>query len=210
MSYYTWILDAGHGGITPEGVYTTAPGKMHTFEDGMVIHEGVTNRKIAGKLIQLMKASDYSYDVVNDEVVDTPLGERVRRADLIYGKNKNCIYLSIHSDAMPDGSHGKASGLSIYTSRGQTKSDKVADIIAMSYAKLLAGFKLRKDQVDGDADMEADFYVLRKTDCPAVLVENLFFDNRREAEFLSSEEGQEKIAIALFDAMASCEMLRPV
>lgn len=210
MSHYTWILDAGHGGLTKDGRYTTAPGKMHTFEDGLVFYEGVNNRAIVNKLVALMSRDGYNVALVHDEIEDTPLTTRVLRADALYAKNKACIYLSVHSDAMPDGSHGKASGMSIYTSRGQTKSDKIADIIAQSYAKHLSEWKLRQDQVDGDADMEADFYVLRKTDCPAVLLENLYFDNRREAEFLMSDVGQEKFAFAIFSAMNTCEILKPV
>jgi N-acetylmuramoyl-L-alanine amidase len=34
--------------------------------------------------------------------------------------------------------------------------------------------------------------------CPAVLTENLFYDNRMEAEFISSDIGQERIANVLF------------
>ncbi len=54
---------------------------------------------------------------------------------------------------------------------------------------------------------EEDFYVLRKTDCPAVLVENLFFDDPTEAMFLLSNEGQQFIADMMFKAIQECEKL---
>ncbi len=57
--------------------------------------------------------------------------------------------------------------------------------------------------LDGDEDKEKErqsetFYVLRKTKCPAFLVENLFYDNKFEAQFLLSEAGQRRMARCLF------------
>ena len=37
----------------------------------------------------------------------------------------------------------------------------------------------------------ADLYICRKTNCPAVLVENFFQDNREDVEFLLSEAGKQ-------------------
>ena len=51
----------------------------------------------------------------------------------------------------------------------------------------------RTDKTDGDRDQEANFYVLRKTICPAVLTENLFQDNRSDVAFLLSDEGKKAI-----------------
>jgi N-acetylmuramoyl-L-alanine amidase len=308
MSTYKWLLDAGHGGMTPSGVYTTAPAKMHVFDDGLTFYEGVNNRAIVARLIPMLEKAGIEYETVYDPVLDTPLRERVEKANAIHagerrsdaagarifatddteihgqadargmatdaalatlGKSTStrqqakkrvlhypcpspsdrivragvsspptqssstcaetasvdrsdgrgvaqkkspggCIYLSIHSDAMPDGVHGKGSGFSIYTSKGQTASDVIGQIFCGVYADNLKQFRFRQDRSDGDADMEEDFYVLRKTHCPALLVENLFFDNRREAEFLLSEEGRTAIADALFQAICFTEKSKPV
>ena len=53
--------------------------------------------------------------------------------------------------------------------------------------------RLRTDCSDGDADMEAGFYILRKSACPAVLTENLFMDNRDDMAFLLSDEGRRAV-----------------
>ncbi len=42
-------------------------------------------------------------------------------------------------------------------------------------------------------DLESDFYLLRRTLPPAVLVENFFMDSRRDYAFLLSPEGQQTI-----------------
>lgn len=203
MSNYKWLCDSGHGGMY-KGKYLTAPAKMHTFQDGLTVYEGVINRIIASKLADLLKVANVDHRLIHDGENDDSLAVRVSRADAEYAKDKRCIYLSIHSNA------GGGRGFEIFTSRGQNKSDKIAGIFCEVYRSHFPDFHFREEQVDGDADKEADFYVLRKTDCPALLVENLFFDNRREAEFLMSEGGQQKIAECLFDCIRECESLKPI
>lgn len=203
-SNYLWCLDAGHGGLTKDGRYTTAPNKMFTFPDGLTIYEGVINRAIALLVYKQLEQKQIDFALVYDDVEDTPLAQRVTIADNVYRKDKRAIYLSIHSNA------GGGSGFEIFTSIGQTKSDKVANIFCETYKKNLPQFKFREDKSDGDADKEADFYVLRKTDCPALLVENLFFDNRSEAEYLLSTEGQKAIADCIVQCIVNCETLKPI
>lgn len=203
VSNYKWLIDAGHGGLK-NGVYVTAPAKMHRFGDGMEVHEGVINRKIASKLVVLLQAEGIDFGLVYDEIEDTPLKYRVEIADRLQEKYGNCIYLSIHSNA------GGGKGFEVFTSVGQTKSDKVAHFFCEQYQKDFPNFAFRADHSDGDHDKEAEFYVLRKTDCPAVLVENLFFDNRLEAEFLISDVGQQLIAECLFKAIKMVETIKPI
>jgi N-acetylmuramoyl-L-alanine amidase len=209
MSNYRWLLDAGHGGMK-DGKYTTAPAKMHVFDDGLTFYEGVNNRAIVHKLKLILLLNGIEHELVHEHDRDTPLKERVAFANSLYVKDKRCIYLSVHSDAMPDGAHGKGSGFSVFTSKGQTRSDLIAEIFCTIYQDELRQFKFRKDLSDGDADKEEDFYVLQKTNCPALLVENLFFDNRKEAEFLLSEAGQSKIALTLFKSIQATENKRPI
>ena len=71
-----------------------------------------------------------------------------------------------------------ATGLSAYTSRGQTSADKLADCT---------------DYQDGNPGIEAGFYILKHTRCAAVLTENFFQDNKQNVDFLLSNEGRESI-----------------
>ncbi len=106
-----------------------------------------------------------------------------------------------------EGAHGKGSGFSVYTSIGHTASDAIAEIFCATYLRRLPQFRFRRNLADGDLDHEENFYVLKNTTCPALLVENLFFDNRREAEFLLSESGQTQIAMTLFEAILTTEKM---
>ena len=52
---------------------------------------------------------------------------------------------------------------------------------------------MRSDRSDGDVDKEENFYILRYTNCPAILTENLFMDTEKDCRFLMSKEGQRAI-----------------
>jgi N-acetylmuramoyl-L-alanine amidase len=201
-SNYLWLLDAGHGGMDDNG-YRTAPAKMFKFPS-FTIYEGVINRSITDIIVQELRKMQIDFAIVSDETEDTKLSTRVSRADAAYAKDKRCVYLSIHSNA------GGGSGFEIFTSPGQSKSDKVANIFCEVYQKHFPQFPFRSDKSDGDDDKQENFYILRKTDCPALLVENLFFDNLKEAEFLISKEGQKAIAECILEAIKTVEQLRPI
>ena len=180
------ILDFGHGGIGSDGKYTTSPAKMYKFSDGTIAYEGVLNRQIGGH-VQACLRSHPELEVITTVKVDDPrdlaLSYRVRVANS-YSK-ENAIFVSIHCNASP--SHN-ASGFEIYTTKGTTKSDELAECIADSSENALNKVKLktRYDFSDGDKDKESDFYVLRKTSCPAVLIECGFFDYRPDFNLLSN------------------------
>lgn len=190
---HTWILDAGHGGVDGNGKYTTDPktGKFFIYDDGLTIYEGVTNRLIADELHKQLTELKIDFRLVYDPVFDTPLQQRVKSANNIQAKVGNGIYLSLHSNA----GHGK--GFEVFTSPSQTKSDLYADVLIDIYKKEFPEFPMRSDKADGDDDKEARFYVLVNTFMPAILVENLFFDTRSEAEFLLSVTGRLRIADSL-------------
>ena len=55
---------------------------------------------------------------------------------------------------------------------------------------------MRSDMSDGDHDKEANFYMLRKTVMPAILIEHLFFDNYRDALLMFDEDVIERFVEA--------------
>ena len=63
-----------------------------------------------------------------------PLGERVRIANEIAAKNNGrAIYVSVHGNA------GGGTGFEVYTSKGQTKSDKIAGFYMDAMAEEFPG-----------------------------------------------------------------------
>lgn len=200
-SKYTYLVDPGHGGLI-NGIYQTAGKRSPKFDDGSVLYEGVNNRDNANRLMDaLEKEGIKSVDIINSES-DVSLVERVRRANLL-AKGGNCVYISIHSDAHGNGSEWTpASGMSVYTSPGQTKSDEFAQLVI---DRLQANFgetvKWRTDKSDGDEDKEENFYVLKETSCPAILIEAGFHTNKEEAKKMLSEDWKNKLTKSLVEAI---------
>ena len=107
---------------------------------------------------------------------------------------KNCIYVSVHVNAAgSDGKWHTATGWEAYTTKGVTKADKLAECLYSAAKQNLTGQKIRTDKSDGDSDQEANFYVIRKTNCPAVLTENFFQDNKKDVDYMLSEQGRHEI-----------------
>lgn len=150
-------------------------------------------------------ASDAGIKCINlvDSEQDIPLSERVKRANVMYKINKTCVYISVHGDAAGAGviDH-PATGISVFTSPGQTTSDKFAEVIYNELAKEFGtSTKMRNDMQDGDHDWEANFQVLTATKMPAVLVENGFMTNYEECKKMMTDEYRTKLAEAYVSAM---------
>ena len=115
-----------------------------------------------------------------------------------YGLNtlgkSNVILISIHVNAAGNGTQWmNAAGWSCYTCKGQTQSDKLADCLYQAATKNFPGKRIRTDYSDKDPDWEENFYLLRKTLCPAVLSENYFMDNKSDLEYLQSRAGKQAV-----------------
>jgi N-acetylmuramoyl-L-alanine amidase len=140
------------------------------------------------------KLKDMKYDarLVTPETVDVSLAERIRRINTICNKEgaSNVLLVSVHANAVGDSSqwmNGK--GWEAYTTRGKTISDTLADFLYKRADSNLKGRKIREDWTDGDRDKEADFYIIKKAKCAAVLTENFFYDNKEDLKYLTSDEG---------------------
>lgn len=75
------------------------------------------------------------------------------------------------------------------TCSGQTESDRLAECLCQAAIKNFPGRRIRTDFSDGDSDWEEQFYILRKSWCPAVLTENFFMNSRSDLEYLQSRAG---------------------
>ena len=98
-----------------------------------------------------------------------------------------------------------AHGWSVYTTVGETKSDKIAQILHEKAKSEFPDHKMRMDNRDGDADKESNFWVLRKVVMPSILSENFFMTNREESRLLLSEEGRDRIAKIHFEMIQEVE-----
>lgn len=181
------VIDCGHN-------YSDTWQKMSPIrEDGTRFYEYENNRKI-GRLLSMeldKLGIPYVYTVHPDDRNDKSLANRVGIVNSIAyreGKN-NVLFLSIHSDAygMADKWYDDIIGFSIFTSKGNTLSDKYAEVFLKNYKEGLGGNSKVRDEYD------KNYYVLAKTICPAILLENGFYTSRKDLEFIDSDEGRKTI-----------------
>lgn len=154
------------------------------------------NREIARRIVSDLQDKGYDAQLLVPELADISLQERCNRVNTLcqaLGK-KNVILVSIHANAFGNGREWtKAKGWSVYTSKGQTQADLLADDLANAAMKYLGKAAIRSDFADGDIDFEEGFYILKHTISPAVLTENLFFTNEDDLQFLESKVGKQAI-----------------
>jgi N-acetylmuramoyl-L-alanine amidase len=170
------IFDNGHAGLV-NGFYETA-GKRSPNWDCGVFYEGAGNRWVVNRLMERCDREEIPYFNVSPELKDISLQERVKRVDDIYRKHTNTYLLSIHHNAgMPESG---GSGIEGFTSVGETKSDEICDEFLKDLAEEFGNEStMRYDVSDGDLDKEANFYVLKYSDSPALLLELEFMDSKK-------------------------------
>lgn len=151
-------------------------------------------RAIGERLTQMGISWCFTYDTEEEE--DLSLTERANvgnRMSKLYG-SKNVLFISIHHNALGRGGENEwydAKGWSVWTTKGNTVSDKYAQIFYESACEVLKpiGRKVMKEMSDGDGDYEKNFTVIYKTVCPSMLIEYGFYTNEEEMNWLMSDEG---------------------
>lgn len=196
------LIDNGHGVDTPGKC--SPDGKFREYR---------YTREIAAEIVKQLKAQGYDTELLTPEEKDISLTQRVERANAWCRKlgNKNVCLVSVHVNAAGNGGWRSAGGWCVYTSKGQTQGDllatelyNAAEVALKKYQEIFpvlqaqggydSGQKpMRADWSDGDPDYEANFTIIAKSNCPAALTESLFQDNKKDVEFLESQEGRSAI-----------------
>ncbi len=173
------VIDAGHGGRDPGAIAADGPAEK-------TVNLAVA-RRVAGCLADAgvdvrMTRRDDRFIELND------------RAD--FANRSGCdLFVSIHADSAP---RTGAAGCTMYVARG-------ADADSVTAAELL---ERRMMTVVGNSRgvREANFRVLVRTTCPAVLIETGFLSNAHEAALLADARYRQRIADAI--ARAIVDFLR--
>lgn len=176
-------------------------------------------REIASRLVPLLRSCGYDAALLVPEENDVPIkvrAERVNRTCVERGA-KNVLLVSVHINAAAsDWDWHEADYWSCWTYRQEIKdiNGKIVQVKeasresrelsrCMYQAAIFEGLK-----TSGFPSKTANFGILRQTLCPAVLVENFFQDNRKNVDWLLSEEGKQAIIRVLF--MGIEEYLNPI
>ena len=180
------LIDPGHGVDTQ--------GKRSPKGEFGVLREYAFNRAIAKPLVDRLKKLGYDAELVVSEDEDISLGERCRRTNRWCDKlgSKNVLFISVHANASSNcETFQKPSGWSAFVyNKASNASKRLAQCLYDEAEK--KGLKGNR-AVPPERYWTANFYVLKHTNCPAVLTENLFYDNHSDYLYLCSEKGREEI-----------------
>lgn len=182
----TWInrvcMDPGHGG----------------HDSGAVGPTGLLESQAALSIGRYVRRGllDVGMDVLCTRSSDTFISLE-RRCEMANDWGAD-LFLSIHCNAF---SNPTAHGYEVWTSRGQTAADVIAEKIFNSIGEAFPRLTPRADTTDGDNDKEAGFAVLTGTRMAAVLVEVAFISNAIEERWLRDVGWKMRMAGAIVSAV---------
>lgn len=175
----TIIIDAGHGGWDP--------GKTGVNGE----NEKDINLKIAMKLQQYLEQAGAVVFVTRntDEALDKgKKGDMKGRKEIANNSNAD-IFISIHQNAFPQ---KKAKGAQVFYHKSSENGKKLAELIQEELKKNTDSENTRQ------AKSNTDYYVLKKSEIPAAIVECGFISNPEEEKKLNTDEYQEKLAWSIY------------
>ena len=177
------LIDNGHGENTA--------GKRSP--DGR-LREYKYAREIAAEIVKRLKTMDYNAQQLVTEDNDISLSVRCKRVNDIckhFGAS-NVLVVSVHCNAAgADGKWHDARGWQACVSlNASAKSKQLASYLFD--AAQVEGLKMRSPK-PGQKWWAQNLAICRDTNCPAVLTENLFQDNKQDVEYLLSDKGREAI-----------------
>lgn len=175
-----FILDPGHGKGTP--------GKRSPE-----IPPGFYEWKFVREIVYLIKeAAEKSDDKkwIVESIVDYQFNKDlslklIHRCDIANGiatnSKEQCYFVSIHTNAAGNKGWYDVNGTTAFTCKNASeKSEKLASVLTKNISEI-TGLKNRGTK-------NKNFYVLKHTTCPAVLIEVLFHTSKYDCEIAMNEK----------------------
>jgi N-acetylmuramoyl-L-alanine amidase len=177
------VLDAGHGGADPGKV--GADGSLEKDINLKIVEKLQTFLELEDVQVYLTRESDaglYDENASNKKVQDMK-----NRVALIEEKQPDLV-VSIHQNSYHE---EYVHGAQTFYYAGSEKSQELAERIQQSMTLRLDPENARQ------AKANDSYYLLKKTSYPIVIVECGFLSNNEEAQKLSTDYYQEKVAWAV-------------
>lgn len=177
------IIDNGHGSDT---CGKCSPDKC--------LMEYKYCREIAAEVVKRLSSKGYNARLLVTEDNDISLGTRCKRVnDVCYNSGaQNVMLVSIHCNAKGDGRKWEdARGWQACVSNNASQRSKQLASCLFDAAQA-QGLRMRSPK-PGQKWWAQNLAICRDTNCPAVLTENLFQDNKQDVAYLLSDAGRETI-----------------
>ncbi len=163
--FTTVVIDAGHGGYDRGGI----PGNL--------VAEKTMTLDVSQRLKAILQRSGYNVIMTRNSDVFVPLGTRVAVANA----QQNAIFVCVHFNSA---TRRGASGIETYFYSAES-----APLASSIHASVLAVAPSENRGV-----RRRGYFVLRRTNIPAVLVECGFLTNPSEAQYVLSADYRQKLA----------------
>jgi N-acetylmuramoyl-L-alanine amidase len=172
------LIDAGHGGVDP--------GKI----SGSTLEKDI-NLEISKRLQEYLEQGDAT--VFMTRIDDSDLAQ-TKKSDMHYRKltantSKADIFVSIHQNSFPNAS---VKGAQVFYFNQSDNSKRLAECIQREM-KAFVNY-----QNKFEAKENSNYYVLKQTSMPAVIVECGFLTNSGEKANLRTPEYQNRVAWAIY------------
>lgn len=181
--YPVVVIDAGHGGKDPGKV-----GINNSLEKNI-------NLSIAVRLKNLLELNNVIVVMTREEDKDLASeqasnrkNEDLRARAKLVSDTAPVLMISIHQNSYPE---PDVDGAQVFYYSGSAAGKVLGTMIQES---------LKHEIQDGNhrmAKANKDYYLLKKAECPSVIVECGFLSNPKEADLLATKEYQETIAFAI-------------
>lgn len=183
MKSITILLDEGH--------YNGCPGKRSPkLEDGTQLFEWEYCKELGKRIKEKCDQLGIKCIRTNTKNTERSLSERAKYINNIFKREKklgrSALLISLHANAASNGSWSNATGWEVFTTEKTTNSDKFANILCKIFPSIFPDKKLRGHK-------EKNFTLLYKVNCPCVLTENFFYDNKEECIWMQQEDTVNKI-----------------
>jgi N-acetylmuramoyl-L-alanine amidase len=177
------ILDRGH-----QGVGSYAPNTRVFTHPDKNYYEGEFNQLI----LDLVKSKlcELNVDIFETCTIpnDVSLFFRADQANF-RAEGRDALFISFHSNASVN---HKARGFEVFIAKeASTNSFEAAQLYQKYVNELFPHSRFRGIK-------KHNYYVLAYTNCPAMLVENLFYDNIHDIDLLKDTEIQHRLAEVIF------------
>lgn len=187
------VIDPGHGGCDPGAARGNYVEKDITLAISQHLAQKLSE---AGAMVVMLRTADH--DLVGDGFSGTlaarkreDLRLRVEKANEL----KADLYVSIHTNADPS---PRWHGAQVFYNRSSQIGKLTAVMIQEEITKQLGNTKRKA--------LPGDYYILRNTTMPAVIVEVGFISHPQEASLLADSDYQARMAQAIFAGIAQAQV----
>lgn len=190
----TLVLDAGHGGFDGGAV-----GAGGVTEQDINLHIAQRTWALAGFFgipVTMTRTDGNALGYVAGRAIRENKAADIRERERIAAETENAVFLSIHLNKFEQPQYH---GAQVFYSKNNPRSKILAEQLQESLRRGADPENNRQAKQAANT-----IYLMKKLECPAVVVECGFLSNPTEAEKLQQEDYQKQLAVCIIGGYLRC------